>query len=250
MNPVSSLYNEFLFRPLFNLLVGLTNVLPAHNVGISIVLVTLVVRIILLPFSIHQAKSATKQQTKIAKVQTELKRIKEQHKHDKVKQSAATMALYKEVGINPAAGCLPLLIQLPVLIALYRVFLIGLGPETYEHLYTFVHPPVGLQMSFFGIVLTEPHMFLALIAGLSQFALMRMTTQKNPAPATQDDSAQAMAAMQRNMAYIFPVMTILIALRLPAALALYWVATTIFAILQQYVLKYTLKLNITGHVPV
>ncbi len=250
MNPLSFLYNELLFRPLFNLLVGLTNILPTHNVGISIILVTLIVRIALLPFSIHQAKNASKHQTKLSQLRTELDKIKEKYKHDQAKQAEATLALYKQAGINPAAGCLPLLIQLPVLLALYRVFLIGLGSETYSYLYPFINAPQALQLSFLGLALTKPSFPLALIAGVSQFALMRLASPPSPTPPPPGDSTQLMAAMQRNMSYMFPVMTVFIALQLPAALALYWVATTVFAIVQQYVLKYTLKLNSAGTVPI
>lgn len=247
MNLFSTLYQEVLFRPLFNLLVGLTDILPGHNVGVSIILVTIIVRIILLPASIHQAKSASKNQEKMAELRVELEAIKKKHKDDQAKQAEETLALYRKAGINPAAGCLPLLIQLPILIALYRVFLIGLGEETYNNLYFFVSEPHTIQASFLGIGLAEPYFILALIAGVFQFILMRMMPQQQTAT-TQDNSAQMMMSMQRNMAYMFPVMTVFIAMRLPAALALYWVATTLFAIVQQYALKRVLKLN-SGNVP-
>lgn len=238
MNPLSSLYTEALFRPLLNLLVGFTNNLPGHEVGWAIVLVTAVVRVILLPLSFHQVKKAGENQTKMGDVQAQIKKIQEKHKNDKAKQAEETMKVYRASGVNPASGCLPLLIQLPILIALYRVFLAGLTPDVYPMLYSFVGAPENIDLLFFGINLQEPSLRLGVLAGIGQFIQMRFLTTPPPTPAGGGDDAAAMtAAMQRNMMYIFPVMTIFIALQLPAALALYWLISTLFGIAQQYAFK-------------
>ncbi len=241
MNPITFIYNEILFRPLFNLLVGITNLLPSHNIGLAIILVTIIVRLILLPSSLHQARQAKKNQDKMKTVQKELQGIKKKYKNNKSKQAEETMSAYRRAGINPASGCLSLLIQLPILIALYKVFLVGLNEETFINLYTFVVPPQTLQVVLLGIPLEKPSLLLGVIAGLGQFALMRFFTSMPSSPASDEQSAQMMNAMQKNMTYVFPAMTVFIALQLPAALALYWVASTIFAIGQQYVLKRVLK---------
>jgi len=243
MNIFSWTYNELLFRPLFNLLVGITNILPSHSVGWAIIGVTIIVRLVLLPSALHQAKALQKNQDKMGKLQKELKLIKEQYKDDKAKQAEETMLLYRKAGINPASGCLPLLIQLPILIALYRVFYIGLGSETFQYLYPFTTAPEVLQTVFFGIQLTEPSLLLGIIAGIGQFVLMRFFTPTQNTSAATDESAQMMAMMQKNMTYFFPAMTVFIALQVPAALSLYWVASTVFAILQQYIVKRTLHLS-------
>lgn len=245
MNPFSSIYTEALIRPLFNLLVGVTNVLPTHNIGVAIIVVTLLVRLILLPPSLHQARQASHNQTKMNAIQKKLQTIKNTHKNDKAKQAEATMQAYREAGINPAAGCLPLLIQLPILIALYHVFLGGIGPDTFPYLYGFISPPQAIKTIFFGISLTEPSLLLGIIAGLSQFILMKYASPPPPpaAPTSSEETAQMMQSMQRNMMYFFPVMTVFIALQLPAALALYWVASTIFALIQQYFIKKVLKIS-------
>lgn len=245
MNIFSLAYTEVLVRPLFNLLVGITNVLPTHNVGLAIILVTLVVRLILLPPSLHQVRQMQRNQEKMKTVQEKLKDIKTKHKDDKTRQAEETMRLYREAGINPAAGCLPVLVQLPILLALYRVFLGGIGPDTFHYLYSFVSEPNQLQTVFLGISLTSPSLLLGVIAGLAQFVLMRFATPTT-APATPgapDETAQMMQSMQRNMVYFFPVMTVFIALQLPAALALYWVASTVFASLQQWAFKRILKVS-------
>jgi YidC/Oxa1 family membrane protein insertase len=185
-------------------------------------------------------------QNKMKELREELKKIQQRHKHDAAKKAEATMALYRRAGVNPASGCLPLLIQLPILIALYRVFLVGLGDETFQFLYPFIARPETVQLSFLGINLAQASLSLALIAGLGQFILMRQVTSAAPQtslPTENEQSAQMMASMQKNMAYIFPVMTVFIAMQLPAALALYWVASTIFGIIQQRLFKKYLNIS-------
>ncbi len=244
MNLFSFVYNTFLFEPLFNLLVGVTNVLPGHYIGVSIIFVTLFVRIILLPSSLHQARQMQNNQNKMGDLQHKLKDIQKMYQDDKAKQAEATMALYRESGVNPASGCLPLLIQLPILIALYRVFLVGIGPETYHFLYGFVAHPESVQTVFFGASLIEPNIVLGVIAGFFQFLLMKFFSgTSSAAPGSNEETAQMMASMQKNMAYMFPVMTVFIALQVPSALALYWIASTIFGIIQQYYFKRVLHLS-------
>jgi YidC/Oxa1 family membrane protein insertase len=238
MNPFSFVYSELLFRPLFNFLVTITNVLPGHNVGVSILIVTIIVRLVLIPPSLHQARQMQKNQSKMAELKSELEKIKKKHATDKTKKAEATMQLYKEAGINPASGCLPLLIQLPILIAMYRVFLTGMNAESYHFLYNFVPSPDAVGLTFLTLDLTQRSVLLAVIAGVFQFILMKSVTPPQPVDTGSDDqSAQMMASMQKNMAFIFPIMTVFIAIQLPAALALYWVATTMFGIVQQYVFK-------------
>jgi len=248
MNPITFAYTEFLFRPLFNLLVGITNLLPTHSVGLAIIAVTVLIRILLLPSAIHQARHMHNNQQKMTGLKDKLKEINEKFKDDQTKKAEATMKLYKEAGVNPLGGCLPLLIQLPILIALYRVFLIGLGSDTWHYLYSFVSDPQSIQMMFFGVNLGEPSLLLGIIAGLAQFFQMRYLTSATPPPAPggNEDSAKMMASFQKNMMYIFPVMTVFIAMQLPSALALYWLVATVFAIGQQYFIKRVFNLSLTA----
>jgi YidC/Oxa1 family membrane protein insertase len=245
MNPLSVVYNEILFRPIFNLLVAVTNLLPTHSIAWAIIVVTLIVRLILMPATIHQARQAQKNQKKLTELQLQLKKIQEQYATDRAKQAQETMALYRQAGINPAAGCLPLLLQLPVLIAMYQVFLSGLKPELWQYLYSFVAQPGNLNLMFFTVDITQPNVWFGVAAGVAQFIQMRFSA---PAPTLtpggSDDQAKTMQAMQKNMMYIFPVMTVFIALSLPAALALYWFVSTVFGVLQQYLLKRTMKVAV------
>ena len=248
MNPFSFLYNEILYRPLLNLVVGLTNNLPGHDVGWAIILVTIIVRVALVPISLHQARKTQENQENMAKVQAQLAKAKEKYKDDKAKQAEETMRIYREGGVSPASGCLPLLIQLPILIALYRVFLSQLSPDTYPLLYSFVGQPEMLSLSFFGIDLTAPGLRLGILAGAAQFVQMKFLMPSPPPTTNDNDAAAVMSSMQKNMAYIFPAMTVFISLQLPAALALYWLVSTLFGIGQQYYFRK--KLNISSTVPV
>ncbi len=244
MNIFSWAYTEILFRPLFNALVAITEIIPGHNIVIAIVIMTIIVRLLLLPSAYHQAKQAQRQQGKMEDLKKELEQIKKEHKDDKAKQAEATMALYRKAGINPAAGCLPLLIQLPILIAIYRVFLTGIGPETYHFLYSFVPAPTTLQTIFLGLDTSHPNLVLAIITGAAQFIQMKFL---QPAPAAQpgadENTTKMMSSMQKNMALMFPVMTVFIAMRLPSALAFYWLMSTVFGIVQQYTFKKMMHLK-------
>lgn len=246
MNPLATLYTEVLFRPLLNLLIGITNILPGHAVGWAIIAVTVIVRLILLPSSLHHARKMQSNQGKMQQLKADLDRLKKEHKGNKGKQAEETMKLYRRAGINPASGCLPLLIQLPILIALYRVFLTGLNPETFQFLYSFVAVPAEINFTFGGINLHEPSLLLGILAGAGQFIQMKWLSPSPGAmsqPGASEDAAAMMASMQKNMMYIFPVMTVFIALQLPAALSLYWAISTIVGMLQQYILKRALALK-------
>ncbi len=130
------LFDEVLYRPILNLLVILQNVLPGHDFGLSIIVLTVLFRLLLWPLASQSIKS----QKILQEIQPELNALKEKYKDDKVKQSQAMMDLYKTKNINPAAGCLPVLIQLPILIALFYTFRDGLGATEIvaKSLYSFV----------------------------------------------------------------------------------------------------------------
>ena len=144
---------------------------------------------------------------------------------------------YRKEKINPASSCLPLLIQLPFFIAVYRVFRTGLTSDL-TGLYSFIHNPGTLNPIAFGFLdLSKPNFILALLAGAAQFWQARMmTTQKPPKqvegkPAAKDEGMAA--AMNKQMLYVMPIITVVIAMSLPSGLALYWFITTLLMALQQ-----------------
>ena len=162
------------------------------------------------------------------------------------------MALYRKEKINPFSSFLPLLIQLPILIALFKVFWKGFGPEELTTwLYNFIPHPGQIKTSFLGILnLSEPSVILAILAGISQFFQTKMlvpasTKVSAGLPASTKVSAgkphqskkgkpDFFQMMQKQMLYFFPILTVFILLTLPSAIGLYWITTIVFSIAQQY----------------
>ena len=219
-------YNDIIYRPLLNLLVYVYNVLPGHDIGLVIILLTLLIRLVLAP-SFHKS---LKSQKAMNDLQPKLNEVREKYKDDKEGQAKAMMQLYKDHEINPLASCLPLVIQLPILIALYQVFRVALGTHPQlTGLYSFVKNPGSISPYFLHLInLGTPNVIFGILAGLAQFWQSKLMMGRVK---SQDMTARAMS-MQTT--YVLPVISVLIALKLPAGLPLYWIVTTLFAVAQQY----------------
>lgn len=229
---MSFLFNEILYRPLFNLLIGLYNVIPTHDLGIAIVALTLFIRLLFVPLSIRGQLS----QRRMATLQPKIQELQAKHKGDRQALAQAQMALWKEHKVNPLSGCLPVLIQLPILWALYRVFINGVKPENLSALYSFVHNPgVIVQVGFGFLDLSAKNPIMAVIAGLLQAIQSYLAAKNQPAPAPGTNNPAV--AMTKQMMYIFPVMITVISWSFPSALVLYWITTTAFAILEQLYIR-------------
>ena len=235
MNIIGYLFKLILTQPLINLLVLGYNYIPGHSIGLVIILLTIFVRLLLAP-SFHKS---LKSQRSMTMLQPKMNEIRERHKDDREAQAKAMMELYKEHKINPLGSCLPLLIQLPILIALYSVFRIALGNQQIaSYLYPFVHNPGIINPTFFKIVnLSQPSWVLGVFAGLAQYWQSKIML--SGAEKSNDDTQNAMAMQTL---YILPLVTIFISLRLPAGLPLYWITTTLFAVVQQYYIMRNNKL--------
>lgn len=227
------LYNEIIYRPILNLLVWLYNVVPGQDIGVVIILVTIAVRLLLSPF-MHKS---LKGQKALSALQPKLNELREKHKDNKEAQAKAMMELYREHNVNPLSSCLPLLIQLPLLIALYQVFDKALKGNL-SGLYSFVSNPGTIDPKFLGLVdLSQPNIAFAIMAGLSQFWQSRMIA-KSQGTASTDPTAKI---MNMQMTYLLPIVSVFIAWKLPAGLPLYWIVTTLFAVGQQYYIDKTHK---------
>jgi YidC/Oxa1 family membrane protein insertase len=227
MSIFTLLYNEILYRPLFNGLIFLYNFIPGHDLGIAIVVLTIIVRGILYPLS----QKAIKSQKEIQELQPKIKELQQKHKNDREAQGRALMELYKAHKVNPASGCLPMLIQLPILLALFSVFRTGLDPARLNGLYGFIANPGVINNIFLGFLdLSQKNIYLAVLAGLAQFVQSKMMTPKTTASGGSDFAS----VMSKQMLYFFPIFTVFIAATLPAGLALYWIAMTVFGVVQQY----------------
>lgn len=232
MTAIKSFLKFLLYKPLYNILVFLVWLIPGHNVGLAIVILTVLVRLALLPSS----GKAIEAQKKIKELQPELDKIKEKYKDNQQAQAKAMMDFYNVNKINPFSSCLPLLIQFPILIILYYVLRSGLDTSRFgDLLYSFTPRPEAMNTMFLGINLANPNIYLAIITGALQFW---QTKQITPTQAVKKDGAKEdqnafQNALGKQMLYIMPVFTVIIAMKLPAALPLYWAITTIFAIVQQ-----------------
>lgn len=223
-----TIFDVALYYPLFNLLVVIYNYLPGHDFGIAIIILTVIIRVILYPLSVKALNS----QRALQKLQPKIQEIQRKYKEDKEAQAKETLELYKKEKINPFSGLLLALVQLPVLIALYRVFWNGLKTQELVNLYAFVSNP-GLINSLFlqTIDLSAPNAIFAVMAGVVQFFQTKMIL---PPPKNQAGKNDFASMMQKQMVYVFPVITVVILFKLPSALGLYWIASGVFSIVQQY----------------
>jgi len=230
MNPFISAFNVVLYQPLFNSLVLIYLYLPGHDFGIAVIILTLLIKFALYPLGVRAIRS----QKSMAQLQPKMKEIQERFKDNKEQQSKAMMELYKTEKINPLSGCLPLIVQLPILIGLYQVFWKGFSETQLKFLYSFVSSPVQIDTTFLGIMdLAQSSIILAIVTGIAQFFQSKMMATKQKASNGRADFSQM---MQKQMLYFFPVFTVFILWRLPAAVALYWLTTTLFTIVQQYII--------------
>lgn len=232
MASIKVFIKTILYQPLFNALIFLVWLMPNHSVGLAIIVLTIVLRIILMPSS---AKSITAQK-QMQELQPEIEKVKEKYKDNREAQSKAMMDLYKQNKINPLGGCLPLLIQLPILIILYYVFRNGLDTSHFNLLYSFTPKPDYMNSTFLWINLTKPSIYLAILAGLLQFWQTKQLMPKKPAvqAKTGDKASQLQNMLSGQFTYIMPVFTVMIAMSLPAALSLYWSVTSLFSVAQQW----------------
>ena len=228
---MGELYTEILYRPLFNAVVFLYDFLPGHDFGLAIIALTAIIRIGFFPLSIKTVRS----QKALSQLSPKLQEIKQKYKDDKTAQSAETMKLYKENNINPLSGCLPILIQLPIIFALYQAFMAGLNPENLNLLYGFISNPGTINKISLGFIdVTSKMPLLAVLSGVVQFFQAWMAKTQN----LNSNANKEMAMLNNQMLYFFPIMIIIIGWNFPAGLILYWITTTVFSVMEQVYIKY------------
>lgn len=237
-------FKTILFFPILNAVVLLYHYLPPHDLGIVIIVLTFLIRLILSPLSYKAART----QKKISKIQPKIKKIKEKYEDNKEEQAQKLMEVYKKHKVNPLAGLLPLIVQLPIIIALYRVFINIIRNDTLQGLYAFVPDPGVINPTFLGILnLGEKSLIIALIAGGLQFFYSRLAMgskdqgeKKSFSEVIQKDDFKfkdLKGAMGSQMTYFMPAFAIVIGATLPAGLPLYWATSTLFRIGEQLLVK-------------
>lgn len=230
---ISALFHAVFYNPIYNALVALVALIPGGDVGVAVILVTIGIRLILLPFTL----SAARTQRSMKLIEPKIKELKEKYKGDKEKEALETLALYREAKVNPFSSILTVLIQLPVLLALYWVFSHEPFPSlNHLLLYTFTPLPHSISLTFLGLIsVTGKSLTLAILAGVTQFYqahLMLAGTMKPSNTAGMQGDFQKVMGMQ--LKYVFPFLIATISYTTSGAVALYFVTTNIVGALQEW----------------
>ncbi|MBI2589869.1 membrane protein insertase YidC [Candidatus Berkelbacteria bacterium] len=226
---IKSLSTTLFYQPLFNLLFFFISILPGENLAAGIIGLTVVVRLMLVPSSAR----ALRAQRELTALQPEINNLRADYKDKPEELNRQMLALYQKHNVNPFGSCLPILIQLPILLILYRVVLNGIHPDNFNLLYSFVPTPTALETMFLGISLEAPSLILGLIAGGLQFLQTWQMLRGRVKTKSTDPTTEATEQIGQRMTYLMPLLTVFISSTLPAALALYWVVTTLFSVIQQ-----------------
>jgi YidC/Oxa1 family membrane protein insertase len=236
------LWTAALYQPIYNTLIFIVSVVPWHDLGLAIILLTILIRTILL----IPSQKALKSQRKLQEIQPKLNKIKEKYKDNQEMIAKETMLLWKEHKVNPFGSCLPLLIQFPVLIALFYVIQNGLNPDNAYLLYGSLG---GFSLSkinviFLGILdLTAVNAFvLPLFVGGLQFlqmklAVLRNEKKKEGKAEEKKEAKNEMETANQMMIYVMPVMIAVFTASVPAGVGLYWAVSTLYGIIQQVVVN-------------
>ncbi|MDE2399494.1 MAG: membrane protein insertase YidC [Patescibacteria group bacterium] len=231
---IGNIWNIVLYHPLINALAFLVSIIPGGDVGLAVILLTVLVKIILFPLSQKSIES----QAQMSILAPELNKIKESGA-SKEEQARLTFELYKKHKTNPFSGCLLILIQIPIIFALYYVFYKGIIFNS-NVLYSFIHVPAHINMLFLGILdISGKSLFLAILAGVSQYLqayyMPKPAVSASNTPGSFAESFSKSMTMQ--MKYIFPFIVAFIAYRISGAIALYWITSNLFAVGQQLYAK-------------
>jgi YidC/Oxa1 family membrane protein insertase len=240
------MYHEFIFRPLYNGLVGLMDVLPWIDIGIAVAIFTIIIKLILYPLT----KTSLLTQVRMKEIEPEVNKLKAQYSSDRQGQALKIMQLYKEKKIRPFAGVLLIFIQLPILFALLSVFYKIIPTVNPEFLYSFVSVPI-VKTQFLGFVdLTQKSLILALLTAVAQFLQLHFSlANQKPVLAskegTPDFGTQLASSMGKQMKFMVPILAFasvfwLIPARFPQAssiIAIYWSVSSLFTLAQELVIR-------------
>lgn len=238
---ISFLFHTLFYNPIYNSLIFLESTFTWMDLGIAIILVTILVKILMFPL----AKSSIKTQIKIKQIEPLLNELKEKYKDNKEEQARKTMDLYKEYGVNPFSSFFLILIQLPILFALYFVFLNGGLPNiNSDILYSFIKIPESINVNFLQLIdISQKSFLLALSAGISQFFQIKlvMPPTKEIAKDKRTLKDDLVRNMQLQMQYIMPFFIFFVSFSLSGAIALYWTTSNLFMIGQELYVRKNIK---------
>ena len=236
---ITELFINLIVRPFYNSLIFLVDFIT-DDLGLAIIILTILFRFIIFPLS----KSQIKTQIKMKDIQKPLKELKKKYKDKPQEMGKKMMELYKENDIKPLAGFLLLFIQLPLLFGFYYVFIrAGLPEINVNFIYSFIPYPEVVDVNFFGIVLTSKSIILAILASVTQyFQLKLLIPKKDSENAPEKGSMEdVMQGVQTQMVYVMPIIMLFISYSFGAIVALYFVTSNVFSIAQEYYIKKTIR---------
>lgn len=239
-----TIWTTLFYQPIYNALIFTINNITFGDVGFAIIIITTFVKLVLAPLTAKSIRS----QILMKRMEPELKQLKKDFPN-KEEQAKKTFELYKKYDANPFSGCLVVLLQLPVIFALYYVFYKGLSLDA-TTLYSFVTIPSSINTNFLGLFdLHGKSVILALLAGISQFIQGYLATPLKPKveivteieePHEKTFQEQLSDSMQMNVRYVLPVFIAFIAYQISAAVAIYWIVSNIFTIAQEWYMRRSL----------
>ncbi len=236
-------FNTIVYVPLYNALAALVDIIPTADLGIAVILLTLLVKLVLLPLSLKAAHT----QHALKELEPQLKQIRDKYKNNNEEVARRTLALYKENDVSIFASILVAIIQIPIVIALYFVFLHIIQSYAFDPslLYSFVSVPAAVSHMFLGFVdLTHKSIALAVLAALAQFfqglVAMPKPVEKKPGEARtfQEDLAKSFSVQ---MKYVLPIVIGIAAYTISSAIALYFIASAVFAVAQEYISRWSIR---------
>jgi len=228
---MSFLFHEILYRPLFNALIFLYETIAFGDLGVAIIILTIIIRFIFYPLFYKTFKH----QAIFQRIQPEIKQIQEKHKDNRNRQAEEMMALWKKHKVNPFSSFLLLLVQLPVLIALYQVFRSDFFQEIAINAYSFIPQPETLNTEFLGLLnLTKPNILIVGLAVISQYFQGKLALSRKKTDAGQASPAEKVS---RQMVFIGPAFAAIFLFNLSAAIGIYWATTSLFSLIQQIVIN-------------
>jgi YidC/Oxa1 family membrane protein insertase len=233
---ISAFFHAVFYNPIYNALVALVALLPGSDVGVAVILVTILIRLLLLPFSL----SAARTQRKMKSLEPKIKELKETHKGNKEKEALETLELYKTAQVNPFASILTVFIQIPVLLALYWVFYHEpFSTINVARLYSFTPVPHGVSLEFLGLIsVAGKSLLLAILAGLTQFFQAHLALSgslKTSDEKSMQNDFQRVMGMQ--LKYVFPFIIGVISYTTSGAIALYFITTNLMGSLQEWYVR-------------
>lgn len=241
LNIMIELYNTVLYEPIFNTLIFLYHVIPGRDMGVAIIILTILVKVILFWPSLSTLKS----QKKLQDTQPKIEELRKKYKDDREELGRQLMSFYKENKVNPFSSCLPLLIQLPILLALYQAFFKGLqvdpatgllAADQVAHLYGWLqatYATTALHTVAFGFLdLAATHnIILAVLAGGAAFYQAKTMQAKRAEIKTEGAKDENVAAaVSKQMMYLLPIITVVFGYQFPAGVTLYWLISTLFSL--------------------